>query len=352
MATPADRGLYMPAEWHSHDRCWMAWPCRVELWGEHLEAAREAYAEVARAILGFEPVTMIANPDSIAEASLHCGPGIACLPMALDDSWIRDIGPSFVIDVQGGIEGGDWRFNGWGGKYQPYDQDAAVAGAVLEHLGLPGHAAPMVLEGGAIHVDGEGTLLTTESCLLNPNRNPDLGREEIETLLAAHLGLRRVIWLGAGLEDDETDGHVDNLACFVRPGVVLALSSDEPEDGNYEVLQDNLARLRAARDAKGRALEVIEVAQPRRAVGEDGRRLAASYVNLYIANGGVVMPSFEDGKDGAARDTIAACFPGREVRQVPALEILRGGGGIHCITQQQPTAAPAEAEAEARVEVS
>ena len=156
-----------------------------------------------------------------------------------------------------------------------------------------------------------------------------------------------MIWLGAGLEDDETDGHVDNLACFVRPGAVLALSSDDPEDGNYEVLQDNLARLRAARDAKGRELEVIEVAQPRRAEGEDGRRLATSYVNLYIANGGVVMPSFEDGKDGAARDTVAACFPGREVRQVPALEILRGGGGIHCITQQQPMAAAPEAEVEA-----
>ncbi len=345
MTTPADRGLYMPAEWQAHDRCWMAWPCRAELWGEHLEAAREAYAEVARAILGFEPVTMIANPDSIAEASLHCGPGIACLPMAHDDSWIRDIGPSFVIDGHGGIEGIDWGFNGWGGKFQPYDQDGAVAGAVLEHLGLPGHAVPFVLEGGAINVDGEGSLLTTESCLLNPNRNPEFGRDEIEALLAAHLGVRQVIWLGAGLEDDKTDGHVDNLACFVRPGAVLALTSDDPEDGNYAALQDNLARLRAAKDAKGRELEVIEVAQPRRAEGENGRRLIASYVNLYIANGGVVMPSFEDGKDAAARATVAACFPGREVRQVPALDILRGGGGgMHCITQQQPMALAEAAE--------
>jgi agmatine deiminase len=346
MATPADRGLFMPAEWHPHDRCWMAWPCRVELWGEHLETAQEAYAEVARAIAGFEPVTMIANPDNIAEASLQCGAGIACLPMAHDDSWTRDIGPSFVIDGQGGIEGVDWRFNGWGGKYQPHDQDAAVAGAILEHLDLPRCAAPLVLEGGAIHVDGEGTLLTSEECLLNPNRNPNLDRAEIEALLGAHLGVRRVIWLGRGLEDDETDGHVDNLACFLRPGAVLALSSDDPEDGNYEALQDNLARLRAAKDARGRELEVIEVAQPARREGEDGRRLGASYVNFYLANGAVVMPSFEDGKDGAARDSVAACFPGRELRQVPALDIVRGGGGIHCITQQQPTVAPA-AEAEA-----
>ncbi len=345
MATPADRGLYMPAEWQAHDRCWMAWPCRVELWGEHMEAAREAYAEVARTILGFEPVTMIANPDNIAEASLQCGPGIACLPMAHDDSWIRDNGPSFVIDGKGGIAGVDWRFNGWGEKDRPYDRDAKVAEAVLEHLGVAREAAPLVLEGGSVHVDGEGTLLTTEACLLNPNRNPDLGRDQIEALLCAHLGVRRVIWLGQGLEDDGTDGHVDNLACFVRPGAVLALTSDDPRDGNYAALQDNLARLRAAKDAKGRELEVIEVAQPARREREDGERLGMSYINFYIANGGVVIPSFEDGKDGAARDTVAACFPGREVRQVPALDIVRGGGGIHCITQQQPMALP-EAEAE------
>ncbi len=338
MATPADRGLFMPAEWHPHDRCWMAWPCRVELWGDRLEAARAAYAKVASAIAEFEPVTMIANPENVAEVSLHCGPGIACLPMPHDDSWIRDNGPSFVIDGKGAIAGIDWRFNAWGEKIHPYDRDAAVAAAVLEHLDIAREAAPLVLEGGSIHVDGEGSLLTTEECLLNPNRNPDLGRDEIEALLCAYLGVRQVIWLGRGLEQDETDGHIDNLACFVRPGVVLALTSDDPEDGNHAALQDNLNRLRAATDAKGRALEVIEVLQPARGEDDDGLRLGKSYVNFYIANGGVVMPSFEDGKDAAARDTIIACFPGREVRQVPALDIVHGGGGIHCITQQQPKA--------------
>ena len=346
MATLAERGYFMPAEWRPHDRCWMAWPCRVELWGEHLEAAREAYAEVARAIADFEPVTMIANPENVAEVSLQCGPGIACLPMPHDDSWIRDNGPSFVIDGQGGIAGIDWRFNAWGGKYQRYDHDAAVAEAVLDHLDVAREAAPLVLEGGSIHVDGEGSLLTTEACLLNPNRNPDLGRDEIETLLRAYLGVRRVIWLGRGLEQDETGGHVGNLACFVRPGVVLALTSDDPEDGNHAALQDNLDRLRAATDAKGRGLEVIEVAQPARGEDDDGLRLGKSYVNFYIANGGVVMPAFEDGKDGAARDTVAACFPAHEIRQVPALDIVRGGGGIHGITQQQPTAVPPAEEAE------
>ncbi len=341
MATPADEGFIMPAEWDPHDRCWMAWPCREESWGERLDAAREATAEVARAIAAFEPVTMIANPENVAEVSLRCGAGIACLPMAHDDSWIRDNGPTFVVDGKGRVAGIDWRFNAWGGKYAPHDKDSAVARAVLEHLELTRYAAPMVLEGGAIHVDGEGTCLTSEQCLLDPNRNPDLGKAEIEALLGAHLGVRRVIWLGQGLRHDETGGHVDNLACFVRPGAVLALTTDDPEDGNHAALADNLERLRAARDAKGRELEVIEVVQPGPAEGDDGRRLALSYVNFYLANGAVVLPSFEDTKDKAAFDTLAACFPGREPRQVPALDIVRGGGGIHGITQQQPSGEPA-----------
>jgi len=193
-----------------------------------------------------------------------------------------------------------------------------------------------VLEGGAVQVDGEGTLITTEQCLLNPNRNPNLWREEIERLLAGHLGIRKVIWLGEGLVDDETDGHVDNLACFVAPGVVLALTSSDPEDANYKALADNLERLRAASDVKGRPLEVIEIEQPKARTGDDGRRLGLSYVNFYIANGGVVMPSFEDPADPRAYETVVRCFPDRQVVQIPALDIVAGGGGIHCITQQQP----------------
>ncbi len=336
MSTPTDDGFFMPAEWALHKRCWMAWPCRTELWGEGLDAARTAYAEVAGAIAEFEPVTMVANGEEIAEVSLRCGSGVACLPLAHDDSWMRDNGPTFLVDGKGGLAGVDWRFNAWGGKYDTYADDAAAAGAILKHLDVPAYPAPLVLEGGSIHVDGEGTLLTSEQCLLNPNRNPDLSREQIEQHLRAHLGVRQVIWLGQGLEDDETDGHVDNLACFVRPGVVLALSTDDPDDGNYAALQDNLARLRAATDAAGRSLEIVEVPQPARRTAEDGRRLALSYVNFYIANGGVVMPSFEDAKDEAAYALVSQCFPDRDVRQVPLLDIVCGGGGIHCITQQQP----------------
>lgn len=330
MSLPTDDGFFMPAEWSPHKRCWMAWPCRTELWGEGLDAARAAYTEVAKAIADFEPVTMVANGEEIAEVSLRCGSGVACLPLAHDDSWMRDNGPTFVIDGKGGLAGVDWRFNAWGDEYDNYENDAAVAGAILAHLDVPAYMAPMVLEGGSIHVDGEGTLLTTEQCLLNPNRNPKLSQAQIEENLRAYLGVRRIIWLGRGLEDDETDGHVDNLACFVRPGVVLALSTDDPDDGNYTALQDNLARLRAA------DLEVIEVPQPAPRTGKDGRRLALSYINFYMANGGVVMPSFEDAKDEEAFTTVSNCFPDRKVLQIPVLDIVCGGGGIHCITQQQP----------------
>jgi agmatine deiminase len=198
------------------------------------------------------------------------------------------------------------------------------------------YEAPFVLEGGAIHTDGEGTLLTTESVLLNANRNPGIGRADMEELLAAYLGIRKVIWLGEGLKDDDTDGHVDNLACFARPGVVLALSSSDPADANHGPLQDNLARLRAATDAQGRSFEVVEIEQPRPRYLPDGRRIAASYINFYVANGAVIMPAFEDPQDARACEAVTRAFPGREIVQVPAVDIVCGGGGIHCITQQQP----------------
>ncbi|MCI0430812.1 MAG: agmatine deiminase family protein [Rhodospirillales bacterium] len=342
MARPVDDGFFMPPEWAPHARCWMQWPCREPLFGEHLAAARDAYADVARAIAEFEPVTMIANPEHVIEASLKCGPGVSTFPLPLDDSWCRDSGPTFVVNMAGAVAGVDWKWNAWGNKYPDHKRDAGVARAVLEHLGMRRYAAPLVLEGGAIHVDGEGTLLTTESCLLNPNRNPDIGREEVEGALRQFLGVRAVIWLNGGLEDDDTDGHVDNVACFARPGLVLGLHSSDPADGNHRVLADNLARLRATKDAAGRDLEVISIEQPRRREMEDGRRLALSYINFYIANGGVVMPAFEDPQDRHAYDAIQRAFPDRRVVQVPATDIVFGGGGIHCITQQQPAGEPAK----------
>lgn len=336
MAVPADDGFFMPAEWAPHQRTWMSWPCREETWGGEIEAAREAYAEVAKTISAFEPVTMVVNPEELATASLALGSGVACVPIPHSDSWLRDSGPTFVVDRKGALAGIDWRFNAWGEKYQDYAADAAVAAALLDHLKVPRYDAPFVLEGGSIHVDGEGTALTSEECLLNANRNPELSREEIEENLRRYLGVKTVIWLGRGLQDDETDGHVDNLACFVKPGVVMALSSEGTEDPNTAILKENLERLKTATDAQGRTLQVIEVAQPKKQLAANGARLALSYINFYVCNGGVIVPSFDDSNDQKAFDLIAAAFPDRKTLAVPALDILAGGGGIHCITQQQP----------------
>jgi agmatine deiminase len=333
--TPAALGYAMPAEWAPHARCWMAWPCRAALWGERLGAARSAYAAVARAIARFEPVTMVARPDDAGVARGMLGEAVPVLALPLDDSWMRDIGPTFVRHPDRGLAGVAWRFNAWGGKYADYADDARLARRLLAHLELPRLDAPFVLEGGALHVDGEGSALVTEQCLLNPNRNPGLSRAEIEGRLRAWLGVKTVIWLGQGLVDDETDGHVDNLACFVRPGVVMALTEDDPVDANHAALADNLVRLRAATDARGRRLEVIPVHEPAAHV-IDGRRLALSYVNFYRANGAVVAPRFGDPRDAAFEATLARALPGLAIATVPAADILFGGGGIHCITQQQP----------------
>ncbi len=325
----------MPAEWERHSRCWMAWPCRPETFAGGIDAACAAYAEVAQSIAQFEPVAMICNQADVAEVSLACGPGIEVLPMPISDSWIRDTGPSFVVDDAGRVAGVDWGFNAWGNNYPDHQVDADLAKRMLEHLGLPRYQAPLILEGGSFHVDGEGTLITTEECLLNPNRNPNLGKAEIEQHLKDYLGVRQVIWLGRGYEQDETDGHIDEIACFARPGVVLALTTDDTGDPNFKIFQDNLDRLKAARDAHGREIEVVPLRQPHRR-DHNGVRLTLSYTNFYIANGGIVMPAYEDAADDEAFRTLRKVFPDREVLQVLALDIVKGGGGIHCITQQQP----------------
>jgi agmatine deiminase len=327
----------MPPEWAAHARSWMAWPCREPLWRGNIEQARDAYARVAAAIVPYEPVTMLVRPEQAGEARRRLPPGIDLLELPLDDSWTRDIGPTFLRDGSGRLAAIDWRFNGWGGKYPDHRADDAVAGRLAAHLGITCFSAPLILEGGAIHVDGEGTLLTTEQCLLNANRNPGLDRAAMEAALADWLGIRRVIWLGEGLAEDETDGHVDNVACFARPGLVLALVAEDAGDANHAALADNLARLGAARDAAGRALEIVAIAQPaeRRL---NGVRLPLSYINFYFANGAVIAPVFDDPADQPALDTLARIFPERRILAVPALDIVAGGGGIHCITQQQPVA--------------
>ncbi len=342
MSTPRSHHYYMPAEGAPHDRCWMAWPCREALWGDGLQAAREAYAAVAKAVSAFEPVTMLAPRALVGEAARLCGSAVEVATprhgdawAGIDDSWVRDTGPSFLIDGNGGIVGCDWRFNGWGGKYSSIDDDAALASRILAQLNIKCFSAPFVLEGGAFHIDGDGTALATESVLLNANRNPGADKAAMERHLEDWLGARKVIWLPGGLVGDETDGHVDNVACFARPGVVLALKAAGENDPNDGILRANRRVLEGARDASGRRLEIIEIEQPTLR-DHANNPLAASYMNFYLANGGVIAPRFGIPADGPAAEVLANAFPERRVVQVDAAAIVRGGGGIHCITQQQP----------------
>ena len=314
----------------------MAWPTRAETWGEHMEAARETYSEVAKATARFEPVTFIAKPKNVAEVSLSTGTGVATLSLPHDDSFLYDMGPSFVVDAADNVAGVDWLWNAWGGQYPDHQRDAAVAEKLLEHLGMRRYLAPLVLEGGAVDGDGEGTLLASEAVLLNPNRNPNLGRTEVERHLEAFLGARKIIWLGGGLAEDPAGGLIDNVACFVKPGTVLALATADLADPNHAALSDNLQRLRSATDATGRSLEVMEIEQPRSCLGDGGRRLILSYTSLYLANGAAIVPAFEDPHDSKAYEVLVKVFAGREVVQVPARELGYAGAGIRAITLGQP----------------
>jgi agmatine deiminase len=322
----------MPAEWMPHARTWMAWPCRREAWDgpEGLARAKSAYAVVAKAISTFEPVVMAARPEDADEARAATGCDI--FEVALDDSWTRDIGPSFVTGPSGRAAV-QWRFNAWGGKYAPFDRDAGFAAKVAEKAGVMLRQALIVCEGGAIHSDGQGTLLTTEQCLFNPNRNPGLTKGDAEQILRDFVGAERVIWLGEGFSDSETDGHVDNIACFAGHGRVILGVPDSKAHPDHAPVMEAKKRLKTA------GFEVIELAQPR-TIRHDrhGRLLQASYVNFYLCNSGLVMPSFDDAHDEPAKAVLADCFPGRKIVTVPALDIVAGGGGIHCITQQEPRA--------------
>lgn len=336
---PVRDGFMMPAEWAEHARTWMCWPCRIEAWGgpEGLLRAKQAFARVARALSAFEPVVMAVRPRDAAEAQLACAGKAKLFEVALDDSWARDIGPSFLVGSSGSRAGTVWQFNGWGNKYNPYTDDTALAARVLAAERLRAYRAPLVCEGGAIHVDGEGTLITTEQCLLNPNRNPHLSQQQVEERLALFTGARRILWLGDGFSDEETDGHIDNIACFVAPGKILVGVPDSRAHPDFQPVTEAIRRLENATDAEGRRFEIVEMLQPLTNRSDwRGRPLAASYVNFYLANGAVIMPAFDDPHDESARDTLAGCFPGRDILQIDALDIVEGGGGIHCITQQEP----------------
>ncbi|HWX74195.1 MAG TPA: agmatine deiminase [Solirubrobacteraceae bacterium] len=361
-STPAHDGYRMPGEFEPHAGCWMAWPERPDNWRESAGPAQRATAAVAAAIAVGEPVTMAVSDAQFERCREMLPARVRLVEMSTDDAWLRDTGPTFLIDEDGGRRGVDWRFNAWGGRagglYASWERDERVARKILELERADRYRAPIVLEGGAIHVDGEGTVLATEECLLNPNRNPELSRQEIEQVLRDYLGASEVLWLGAGVYDDETDGHVDNLACFARPGVVLLTWSEDRDDPQHAISADARGRLEAASDARGRSLEVVLLPSPgpleiraEEAAGvvsvpgtlprRAGDRLAASYANFYLGTASVVFPLLDDRYDDEAGAILRDCFPEREVIGVPARELLLGGGNIHCLTQQVPRAASA-----------
>ncbi|MCP2309174.1 agmatine deiminase family protein [Kitasatospora paracochleata] len=329
----------MPAEWTDHEGCLMAWPVRAELWGNVLDRAKQEYAQVARAIAEFEPVTMVAPPGHGEEARAMCGEeGITVLELPTDDSWFRDSAPIFVVDEVGRRAGVDFRFNSWGRKHHPWDADDRISALLLERLGVPAIRSEMILEGGAITVDGEGTLITTEQCLLHPNRNPDLSREEIEAELKARLGVTKVIWLPyGGLLDTETDGHVDGVCAFAAPGKVIVQLPSDPEHPDYVRMRANRTVLEHSTDAQGRPFEIVDVPQAA-FVEVDGKEIEVGYLNHYLANGGVVVPIAGHPEDAGALAVIAAAHPDRKVVGVPTPVVAFGGGGVHCITQQIPSA--------------
>jgi agmatine deiminase len=356
-STPRADGYRMPAEFEPHSGCWMAWPQRPDNWREGAKPAQLAFAAVAEAINPSDPVTVAVSDEQFENARSQLSPSIRVVEISTDDAWMRDTGPTFVTDPDGGRRGVDWRFNAWGGLdgglYSPWDRDDRVARKVLEIEGADRYAGPVVLEGGSIHVDGEGTVLTTEECLLHPNRNPGFKREQLEEILCAYLGAQKVIWLGRGVFGDETDGHVDNLACFSRPGRVLLTWTEAPDDPQSAISREARAVLESATDARGRRLDVgllpapgplsmrgeeaagvdrSEYARPRSA----GDVMAGSYVNFLITNSSVVHPRLDERCDDQASELLAVEFPDRRIEGVPGREILLGGGNVHCITQQVP----------------
>jgi agmatine deiminase len=343
---PAARSPFrMPAEWEAHRGTWLSWPHKEASWPGGFEPIPGIFAEIVGHLVPHEEVHI--NVDGAAlEESARAVLARSGVPAAkvffhrnpTNDAWCRDHGPVFV---HRGAEGRreevilDWGYNAWGDKYPPYDLDDVVPTRIGAELGIPVESPGMVLEGGSIDLNGAGTLLTTEQCLLNPNRNPGLSREQIEAALRDYLGARNVLWLGQGIEGDDTDGHVDDLTRFVDPETVVTVIEEDPRDPNYAPLRDNLRRLRGMTDQDRRPIRIVELPMPP-ALHRDGQRLPASYANFYIANQAVLLPGFDPVKDARARSVLQALFPDRRVVVIDCTDLVWGLGAIHCVTQQWP----------------
>ena len=352
-STPRQDGFRMPAEFEPHAGTWMLWPERPDVWRNRARFAQQAYCEVAAAIARFEPVWMGVSAQSYATARQMLPASVEVIRLDYNDAWARDNGPTFVINDSGEVRGVDWDFNAWGELYADFEQDAQLAREILALRGLARYKCNLVAEGGGLHVDGEGTLLLTEQCILNKNRNPTLSKTFVENQLKEYLNVEKVIWIKEGSYGDETDGHIDALCCFVRPGVIALTWTDDESDPQHAIVKAAYEQLARATDARGRTFEIVKLSQPapmystqedadgiQRKPGTLPRlaneNIGASYINYYVANGGVIVPTYNDPMDEQAIATLQALYPNREVVGVYAREILLGGGMVHCITQQQP----------------
>ncbi len=336
--TPKQAGYRMPAEWAPHARTWMMWPTRAEVWDD-MKETRKNYAAVAHAIRDFEPLTMLVHPENRAEAQALLGSDIDMLEHPINDSWARDAGPCFVTSDKGVRAGVSFRFNAWGGKYTPFDGDNSAAEAILSAADVPMFCSDLIAEGGGVSVDGQGTILTTDSCFPNPNRNPDWSRAQIEQELKDMLGGDKVIWLPGNVLETETDGHVDGVAAFVAAGVVL-IEAPSPKDHDWHHINvANIAAMEGQTDAMGQPIRLVTIPD---ATGADtcgyDDMFCLSYINSYICNGAVIMPEYGIKTDGEVHEIYQDLFPDRRIVQVPIPAIAIGGGGIHCITQQEPAA--------------
>ncbi|MGH7355213.1 MAG: agmatine deiminase family protein [Candidatus Rokuibacteriota bacterium] len=340
LPTPRDLGFRAPAEWEPHAATWAAWPFDDELWFGRLEGVRREMAAFVHTVARFEAVRLLVRD---AEAEDDARRRLAGLPVGfvrvpLDDAWLRDNGPTFVRDRAGRVSFVHWAFNGWGQKFE-WARDTEAPQAMARALGVRPWRLEVVLEGGAIEVDGQGAALTTRQCLLHPKRNPQLGEADYETLLRDYLGVERVIWLERGLEGDHTDGHVDTLARFTDADTIVCSVEPHPADPNRAALVDNLVRLSGTRRSDRVGYRVVALAVPHLGIGPDGERLPGSYANFYIGNGFVVVPQFGDANDAPALGRLRPLFHGREVIGLSARELLIGGGAFHCLTQPQPAGA-------------
>ncbi len=334
-ANPADKGFRMPAEWELHACCWMGWPHNPAYWQGDLRETQQAYANVANAIADFEPVRLLVHPDDVQTARPFLSSAIEIVGMVTDQAWLRDTGPNFLVNADGDLAGSTWQFNAWGGKSRCYANDALIGERILRMQGARNYTSHIFAEGGGVTVDGEGTVITTEQCFLNKNRNPHFTRGEVEQELLRTLGCEKVIWLVGDPDDEETDGHVDGIAVFTRPGHVLIERCQDPYDPRRAIHDANIAALQGQTDAKGRPIEMTYILDASEAES-DSPMFCTSYVNSYLANGAVIMPKYGVDADEEAAAIFRAQCPDREIVQVNIDAIAIGGGGIHCITQQQP----------------